>query len=747
MHVIVRVRDVPIKIDVGTGNQRLKWLAMVALQRYFAATVTTDPALGIGMMISHAEVAIGIMDAEGNELSPNKSVRVALTDGQEVFALLQSDEVEQTTIPSAKGTSKWLMMQGAAPSKVIMTGPCITYALEGQSNFFMLQARDTYGNMSGNGGAKFDVRVSRPDSLTKKQLGETQPDAPPEVIDHGDGSYLVRLLHTRKGRYEINVALDGEPIAGSPFATVAVKTFVPPMIKWLVPRVNGGAEPEPFSHAAVVTYGRSLVLFGGLAGSTSKTHALNGVHSIHIEKMRWEQPKVIGKPPSPRGACSSCLAGHRLLIYGGEVDKGVLTDEFWALDLERASWIPMNIKGVAPGPVAFGAAACVGNKAYFFGGSDGKLPTNRFHAFNIVTQIWEPLDDNPGGPRPSPRFGHSLVTVEANVVMYGGRDTLMGYNTLAIYDTATNIWSTPATRGDICRERAFHSSFLWGRNVVVALGNEKENESNQMNLLNMDTLYWESWDGNIARRGGAFGLLDGKLLACGGEESKEKKNNLSLFNMGGYMMSFDGVDDEIMIPMLPTICADKYTIEAWVRPAKVGPMNIFCRSDEGYPGKAWSHQLRINNEGKFEHYVEADEKFCVSHTLSVEAGKWYHVAGSASGDGELKLFVDGQEEGTPQDIGGLRQKLDRWFIGSATGDGMGYFEGNIGEVRLFNYARTEDEIAAENRKILNGTERGIVGYWRINEGPGAMVFDFSSYNNPGPIKGEPNWTANLVPTA
>ena len=78
---------------------------------------------------------------------------------------------------------------------------------------------------------------------------------------------------------------------------------------------------------------------------------------------------------------------------------------------------------------------------------------------------------------------------------------------------------------------------------------------------------------------------------------------------------------------------------------------------------------------------------------------------------------------------------------------MGYFEGNIGEVRLFNYARTEDEIAAENRKILNGTERGIVGYWRINEGPGAMVFDFSSYNNPGPIKGEPNWTANLVPTA
>ena len=38
-----------------------------------------------------------------------------------------------------------------------------------------------------------------------------------------------------------------------------------------------------------------------------------------------------------------------------------------------------------------------------------------------------------------------------------------------------------------------------------------------------------------------------------------------------------------------------------------------------------------------------------------------------------------------------------------------------------------------------------VGYWRINEGPGAMVFDFSSYNNVGPIKGEPHWSANRVP--
>jgi hypothetical protein len=101
--------------------------------------------------------------------------------------------------------------------------------------------------------------------------------------------------------------------------------------------------------------------------------------------------------------------------------------------------------------------------------------------------------------------------------------------------------------------------------------------------------------------------------------------------------------------------------------------------------------------------------------------------------------------GTAVDVGGLRQKLDRIYVGSASGDGMGYFDGAIAEVRVWNQPRSEEEVQGEMRKILNGTERGLVGYWRINEGPGAMVFDSSSYSSVGGIKGEPNWTANVVP--
>ena len=44
--------------------------------------------------------------------------------------------------------------------------------MAGQPATFSLQARDTYGNLTSNGGERFEVKVSVPDSLNAKQLAE-----------------------------------------------------------------------------------------------------------------------------------------------------------------------------------------------------------------------------------------------------------------------------------------------------------------------------------------------------------------------------------------------------------------------------------------------------------------------------------------------------------------------------------------------------------------------------------------------
>ena len=116
MRVNVRVRETTIPIDVGEGAQRLKWLSMVALQRYEAdAALSSD-----GDIYSQVHVATGLMDAEGSLLPPNKSIRVALTDGQEVFALLQADDDPASAEGKrAKGTSLFLMSSRNAPCRAL----------------------------------------------------------------------------------------------------------------------------------------------------------------------------------------------------------------------------------------------------------------------------------------------------------------------------------------------------------------------------------------------------------------------------------------------------------------------------------------------------------------------------------------------------------------------------------------------------------------------------------------------------
>ena len=49
MKVVVRIRDAAITVDVGPGHQRLKWLALVALQRYREAAVP-EPYGGVVML-------------------------------------------------------------------------------------------------------------------------------------------------------------------------------------------------------------------------------------------------------------------------------------------------------------------------------------------------------------------------------------------------------------------------------------------------------------------------------------------------------------------------------------------------------------------------------------------------------------------------------------------------------------------------------------------------------------------------
>lgn len=759
MKVIVWVRDQAIEIEAGPGNQRLKWLAMVAMQRYEAI---------LGETASQVHVPNGIMNAEGTLLPPNKSIRVALVEGQEVFALVQEDE-DETARGGIKGTSKFVMTQGAAPSMCLIEGPGIGYATEGEATFFFLTARDTYSNLTRNGGEFFNVTIREMgDKLGLSKQQQAHPPSAEEIEaatpkasvgDFENGAYVINTVFPKKGKYQVSVDLDGEPILESPFNMCVIKTKVPPVIKWLSPGDMSGKLPK-FESAVSVCMRRQILIFGGHDGKEyGNALTLFTTDRSTIETL--EGDGINGTAPSARAGAASCLSAHRLYIYGGvcsEEERAGLTylSDLHYLDLDPdaaglLTWNRSPTSGMAPGPLAYAAMAAIGSKMYVFGGkaANGEA-TNNLFMIGLTSMCWDLVEDQVG-VAPRERYNHSMVASDRQLLVYGGRFADSPGATLRdmwIYDTVNECWSQPGTTGDPPRERWGHSSMLWGRNLVVGLGHDGDRESNVVSMLNLDTYDWDAWDGNLNRNAMAMHLVEGKLFVLGGMEDSEPCSHLHQLNMGGFMIDMDGVDDTLMIMHMPTILPTVYTMECWCRPTGPGPMNIMCRSDEGYADAVWSHQLRINSDGSkqwFEHYVHAEERFVVAYSTPLQLGNWYHVCGVATGGGEMKLFVNGKEAGQSVTIGALRGGLDRYFVGAKSGDGMKQFKGTIAEIKLWNYALTDDEVHDNRHKVCSGTERGIVGYWRIDEGPGALVFDLSQYGNTGRIKGHPEWTAHEVP--
>ena len=152
-----------------------------------------------------------------------------------------------------------------------------------------------------------------------------------------------------------------------------------------------------------------------------------------------------------------------------------------------------------------------------------------------------------------------------------------------------------------------------------------------------------------------------------------------------------------------------YTISAWVKADVINstPRNIITRS-MGDVNNA-TDQIVIDANGKFEHmvYDNGTAKY-VAGTTTIVAGTWYHVAITASNGGQMHLYVNGQEEGTPVTLTGtLWTGGDRWLVGSNNPlYGLGFFDGKIDDLRVYRTALTQADIVKIGGFAQDGFESG-----------------------------------------
>ncbi|KAI8079959.1 uncharacterized protein BX664DRAFT_341898 [Halteromyces radiatus] len=111
-----------------------------------------------------------------------------------------------------------------------------------------------------------------------------------------------------------------------------------------IPPPDSDKAPKPRYFHSTNTFGRSLVIFGGMGYSRHSEDGLcvlDDVAIFDIDTMSWKQPEIQPSlfAPRPRYAHLATISKHHLFVIGGQdMDNGYLT-EINVLDLHSFEWV------------------------------------------------------------------------------------------------------------------------------------------------------------------------------------------------------------------------------------------------------------------------------------------------------------------------------------------------------------------------------------------------------------------------
>ncbi|MFE7131708.1 LamG-like jellyroll fold domain-containing protein [Streptomyces sp. NPDC057638] len=176
-----------------------------------------------------------------------------------------------------------------------------------------------------------------------------------------------------------------------------------------------------------------------------------------------------------------------------------------------------------------------------------------------------------------------------------------------------------------------------------------------------------------------------------------------------------------------------YTVEAWVKPKAAGGP-VLARGS----GAGGGFQLRITGTGQ----VALDHSGgTVTSDRAITADTWAHIAASFDGT-TATLYIDGAFSGTKA-LASSGDGTALLHIGAKPGGP--FYSGDIDEVRIWNRARHQKEIAEELAYRLIGSEPGLVAYYRFDEATGTRAYDQTDTAAHANLDTPPQWVTSLAP--
>jgi hypothetical protein len=134
-----------------------------------------------------------------------------------------------------------------------------------------------------------------------------------------------------------------------------------------------------------------------------------------------------------------------------------------------------------------------------------------------------------------------------------------------------------------------------------------------------------------------------------------------------------------------------------------------------------------------------------SATSQLPLNQWTHLAATLSGTTGT-IYINGNPVG-----GGTLNRpravvRTNNYVGRSNYAVDGYADALFDEIRIWNVARSQSQIQQTMGTPLNGTEPGLVGYWRLNEGTGTTTVDGTGNGNNLTLVNGPIWVNASLPT-
>jgi hypothetical protein len=218
-------------------------------------------------------------------------------------------------------------------------------------------------------------------------------------------------------------------------------------------------------------------------------------------------------------------------------------------------------------------------------------------------------------------------------------------------------------------------------------------------------------------------------------------------NGPGTALSFDGSGAFVAIATTGSLTGT-FTVELWANPNATNGMQLvdsrFLPNEFGFDLQLWNGSEIHGDIGNGSSWW----KVVYDAYFPYNPGDWHHFAVTVTPT-NYSIYADGALVG----LGGpglLEGDAVLYDQNHQLGIGWGpyvsdRFYGQIDEVRIWNTARSAAEIQSSMYRSLTGTEPGLMGYWRFDEGSGTTVADASGHGFEGTLTNGPVWVDSTAP--